>query len=451
MKYDAVVVGAGAGGLSAAALLAKKGLKTLIVEKSAVIGGRLGASFFKGSLIDNGPHIFFNGTKSSICRLMQNFGGNVRWRTLPPIKMHIEEKAVEFDLSIKTIDMIAKYGKNYKNIDTKKLFSGLLALNPEEYDTMSLKECVESRMDNDTLHRGRAELKDIYKFLSCLITMPLTISNPSKVSAGEFIRMAQAYGTGSFVYPLNGTNAILNAFENTIRKNSGEIILDHRVEEAKKLSDGDFEIKISSDVSAGTKKIRCKYLISNAAPHQTLNFMGEENFSDEWLKKTKRFSGKMTSGVSLIAGLKKPLFEDKGAILYHKEDAVRYLFSPSNIMAGISKPYIFYGYSISPKRMKNRSRIFNMSKTLVREFLELYPEFKKQHTWVMTSVVETIDSVARSPGLTGKFMQDVACEDAEGLYFVGDGLAGNTNGVARAIESAERCVQSILNHRKRNP
>src|SRR4030043_1364590 len=38
-KYDAIVIGAGMGGLIAASLLSKKGLKTLLLEKEEQVGG----------------------------------------------------------------------------------------------------------------------------------------------------------------------------------------------------------------------------------------------------------------------------------------------------------------------------------------------------------------------------------------------------------------------------
>ena len=39
-RWDAVVVGAGVGGLSAASLLAKEGMRILVVEKDDRVGGR---------------------------------------------------------------------------------------------------------------------------------------------------------------------------------------------------------------------------------------------------------------------------------------------------------------------------------------------------------------------------------------------------------------------------
>ena len=58
-KYDVVIVGGGISGLSSLISLYKKGLKVLLVEKSAFLGGR--AFSFKDNstdeIIDNGQHV----------------------------------------------------------------------------------------------------------------------------------------------------------------------------------------------------------------------------------------------------------------------------------------------------------------------------------------------------------------------------------------------------------
>ena len=46
-KYDAIVIGAGMGGLTAAALLARKGRKILLLEKEGQVGGYV-VSFKRG-------------------------------------------------------------------------------------------------------------------------------------------------------------------------------------------------------------------------------------------------------------------------------------------------------------------------------------------------------------------------------------------------------------------
>ena len=55
--YDTVIVGAGAGGMSAAIHLAARGQRVLIVEKNSRVGGRLGVIEEEGFRIDIGPTI----------------------------------------------------------------------------------------------------------------------------------------------------------------------------------------------------------------------------------------------------------------------------------------------------------------------------------------------------------------------------------------------------------
>lgn len=55
-RYDAIVVGAGISGILAALALSKEGKKTLILEKSDVLGGNCRTYEVEGYRIDTGPH-----------------------------------------------------------------------------------------------------------------------------------------------------------------------------------------------------------------------------------------------------------------------------------------------------------------------------------------------------------------------------------------------------------
>jgi len=53
-RYDVVVIGSGVGGLSAAALLAHEGYKTLVLEMLPVLGGRFSTREYKGFKLPTG-------------------------------------------------------------------------------------------------------------------------------------------------------------------------------------------------------------------------------------------------------------------------------------------------------------------------------------------------------------------------------------------------------------
>src|SRR6202171_351546 len=61
-RYDVVVIGAGLGGLTAGAILARAGRKVLVIERSNSVGGaassyKVGDLFVEGSLHEtSGPH-----------------------------------------------------------------------------------------------------------------------------------------------------------------------------------------------------------------------------------------------------------------------------------------------------------------------------------------------------------------------------------------------------------
>ena len=53
--YDVIVVGGGPGGITCAALLAKKGVKTLVLEKNDRVGGRPATVISKGFTCERWP------------------------------------------------------------------------------------------------------------------------------------------------------------------------------------------------------------------------------------------------------------------------------------------------------------------------------------------------------------------------------------------------------------
>ena len=72
-KYDVVVIGAGAAGLSAGALLAKEGKSVLVCEKSPYLGGRALAVDDQGFKVNIGGHLIEDGG-SGITKIFEQVG-----------------------------------------------------------------------------------------------------------------------------------------------------------------------------------------------------------------------------------------------------------------------------------------------------------------------------------------------------------------------------------------
>lgn len=77
VSYDAIVVGAGFAGLSAAARLAARGARVLVLEARARLGGRATAFTDRetGELVDNGQHVLF-GCYTETLRFLHDIGAH---------------------------------------------------------------------------------------------------------------------------------------------------------------------------------------------------------------------------------------------------------------------------------------------------------------------------------------------------------------------------------------
>lgn len=86
-RYDAVVIGAGIGGLVVGILLAKAGLKVLIAEQHYVAGGYCSTFRRKGYVFDSATHFYpLLGNEETITgRLLKDLGIPTRWVKMDPV------------------------------------------------------------------------------------------------------------------------------------------------------------------------------------------------------------------------------------------------------------------------------------------------------------------------------------------------------------------------------
>jgi hypothetical protein len=76
-KYDVVVIGAGAAGLTAGALLAKQGKRVVVMDREKHLGGRAMAVPFEGYRLSLGGHLLEDGG-SGITKIISYLGGELK-------------------------------------------------------------------------------------------------------------------------------------------------------------------------------------------------------------------------------------------------------------------------------------------------------------------------------------------------------------------------------------
>src|SRR5438105_12578110 len=86
-QYDAVVVGAGVGGLTCAALLARARLRVLLVEQHYMVGGYCSTFRRKGFTFDAATHFYpLLGNPITITgSLLERLGSRTKWVKMDPV------------------------------------------------------------------------------------------------------------------------------------------------------------------------------------------------------------------------------------------------------------------------------------------------------------------------------------------------------------------------------
>ena len=251
--WDVIVVGAGVGGLSTASILAKEGMRVLVLEKEDRVGGRalslrgeelrekgpdwyrrlLGGQYsylaesdppleemaengcLDGYILDLGFHgvsVAGEGYFAVLRDLLGGFGGREvvikpfltgAWIDGNLVEVNLPTIA-DFSVDERLQSELARLGRNFLDF-----FGDLSSISPERvvgldgealYDYLCETGFIKSsheleRLDGVSLHDylvevGFADSKLVYDYFRCLCTLFSTINNPHEIAMGDVLRYA---------------------------------------------------------------------------------------------------------------------------------------------------------------------------------------------------------------------------------------------------------------------
>ncbi|MDR0888909.1 MAG: FAD-dependent oxidoreductase [Coriobacteriales bacterium] len=218
-QYDAIVIGAGIGGLSAALLMASKGKHVLILEKLNDVGGRLTSHKKDGFTIDMGVHVISCTTKGPLGEILRRAGeeSSIEYKKIRPVS--------SFDGNVFIFPHdLPKFGVSEDDMEAlMKCMGAIRSISDEEvssYDDITIEDYLSRYTDDPMIHACFLNISTIY---TCL---------PSwKLSAGEFMRCMRAESTAKASgYPEGGCIAISHELEDAFKAKGGEVICTSPVE-----------------------------------------------------------------------------------------------------------------------------------------------------------------------------------------------------------------------------
>jgi all-trans-retinol 13,14-reductase len=312
-KYDAIVIGAGGGGLAAASKLALGGMKVLVIEQHSKVGGYMG-NFERGDYTFEISLHAMDGLDPGMGMNLKTFEDLGILNKLKPIKLDpmYLAKFPDFDVEVPAdvneyIELLKEMFPDeaegidglYKDLEDMNLtMNSLMGLSSGDYwptikyvlahpiRCFNLAVAWQQNLDEFLdEHTQDVKLRAVFTQLAGFAG-----ASPEVVPAVFFGMMWNSYHFGGYYYFEGGSQAISDALAEVIEENGGEILLSTRVNK--------IYIEDGTAVGVGTKdgkKFMGRYVISNAsAPATLFEMVGKEHLPKDYVEKVEN----MTVGLS---------------------------------------------------------------------------------------------------------------------------------------------------------
>ncbi len=233
-KYDAVVVGAGVGGLACAALLAKRGLRPLVLDKNERLGGKVMTTTRDGFTYEYWPIGITPVRDHNLEALSRELGLGSELKIIGPKSVAGAYKGRSGKWQKRdgvripdnsASDKPPNPAQNFEQWDldareqelAKKVMGDLVLMPPEKLDALDAEDITLEQF------LTRYEVPGpIYNNLGFFANMAM-VAPIELVSAAEYVRVMQdAMKRGGGGYPLGGCGRIVDVLQRTIKANGGE-------------------------------------------------------------------------------------------------------------------------------------------------------------------------------------------------------------------------------------
>ncbi|MGR7995744.1 phytoene desaturase family protein [Xanthobacter sp. ZOL 2024] len=419
-RFDAIIIGAGAGGLSAAARLAHAGYRTLVVESRERIGGRASTRDVDGFLLNTGA-------------LVIERGGMVE-QTLTKVGKSL-------DLYIPKPETVLIWGRREISMDSglvpllRDVVPGFLTRLSRIVPAIRPKPGQSTRDWLNRFTRNKAIHDLLDNVVGAMFAATLDVF-PAEVFLYYFTEGSAFKKIG---VPRGGTIEVWKPMAAVIKENGGEIWLNSTVRSLTFGNDG----KVNGafvDRDGDAIEVQARLAISNAGPLATVRLAGEQNLPDGYGRDVEA----KTDPASIITvhfASRKPLAKFDGLAIYAKTRRMVYAanFSEPSLRRCPPDWHLYCAASV-PRPATGDFDEDLETKLLLHDIRDYFPGFDE-------SMVKAIDVTAHDwpaqRAITGYDLPNDT--PVANLWNVGDGTKPyGQAGTASCSETARLVVERIL-------
>jgi phytoene dehydrogenase-like protein len=427
--YDAIVIGAGAGGLFTAARLAHGGLRTLVLERLDKVGGRASTDDIDGFMVNNGAIVIeVGGITQQTC---EEVGAAFDIREpKPPILYRIAGKDVDvtgggwgFLLS----KLTRQGAKLVKGIGAARNDSGL----PE--DELSTAEWVTKYTKNEGVH-------GIFRNMCASVFAVGSEDLPARVFLTYFTRKS---AFKRFGFHPEGTIGLWKALAVAVEKHGGEIRLSTPV--TRIVTEGGAVTGVELESDGGAVRVNAPIVVSDIGPSGTLALLGVENVPADYRELVER-GDRPTSMITVNFASQERLIDVPGMLSFAKSRRLAYIANFTDICPEMAPPgwNLYVGTSV-PKPSLGDFDEASETELLLEDLRETIDGFDSRAR--ILNVAITRDGWPPQRAVAGFDLPHDT--PVTGLWNVGDGVKEYANGGTTACaETAELVAAKILANRR---
>ena len=295
--YDAIVIGAGIGGLMCANLLAEAGLKILLAEQHYVVGGYCSSFTRKGFKFDAASHFYplLGNSETITGKILRRLGIETEWIKMDPVDhFHLPDGSrysVPADFDRYFEDIKAKFPKEaapleafFSEVRTLYLLGMLGYFRGKSTDRLKAHE-------GESLGSALARHFDD-KRLKLLLTAdcPHWGAPPSRTSYVFDSMLRLSYFLGNY-YPRGGSQKFADDLAAAVERTGGDVVLRASAHRICVEHGHVFGVELDLGPSNNRRRalIRCGRVVSNADMLQTCTrLLGQEHFEPGYIEKLQR-------------------------------------------------------------------------------------------------------------------------------------------------------------------
>ncbi|TAI65148.1 FAD-dependent oxidoreductase [Bradyrhizobium sp. Leo170] len=426
-RVDAVVIGAGAGGLCAAARLAHGGLHTLVVDDKDRLGGRASTEEI-------------DGFKVNIGAIAIEFGGvfEETFHTVGvPLDIRAPEPAASFFIDGKLID-VGRGGWSLLLGQLTKQASRILEKFADAR-TGNLPDGRQSTEDWLKTYTSNAMVHAIFRNLCAAIFA----CNAAELPARAFLTYFTSKGAfKKFGFCPQGTIGVWNALGGAIRRN-GDIWLSTPATQIH--VDAGRVTGVTVTRNGAPVRIETDLVISNAGPKTTVALAGDAAFPPAYVAKVRN-DLRPAANIVINVASREPLIDHPGIVTFGKTRRLCNMANLSATCPELAPPgwHLYVAYAVPVPALGD----FDSDTEVALALADLREQFANFDQAKILSIRVMRDDWPAQRSCAG---YDLPRETGiEGLWCVGDAVKQYGNGGTQACaETAKLVTDAILAGRLR--